>query len=114
MQKYISLSHKSLKQILIPVSNIQYITSKNKWSKVVYTDGHIYVRISLRTFQDNFPSIFLNIHRNTLISKQHIRSIIKIKDFHILTLNCCKKKFEISRRRLPGVKKYFKKYNISN
>ena len=91
---------------LIPVEDIRYFMAEHKYVTVRYTDGTVLIEESLRQLEDCFPNLFLRVHRNALISTQHITKLEKDKSGrHLIRLRDLDEAIEVSRRHLPTVRK---------
>ena len=91
---------------LIPVEDIRYFMAEHKYVTVRYTEGTVLIEESLRQLEDSFSNLFLRVHRNALISTQHITKLEKDKSGrHHIRLRDLDEAIEVSRRHLPTVRK---------
>ena len=94
---------------LIPISDIRYFMAEHKYVTVRYTEGTVLIEESLRTLEENFANFFLRVHRNALVSIQHIAKLEKDKiGRHRVRLRNLDETLEVSRRHLPMVRKVMK------
>ena len=91
---------------LIPIEDVRYFMAEHKYVTVRYTKGTVLIEESLRQLEDSFANQFLRVHRNALISIQHISKLEKDKSGrHLIHLRNLDEPIEVSRRHLPTVRK---------
>lgn len=91
---------------LVPIDQILYFQSDNKYVAVHHTEGEVLIDESLKNLEQEFSGRFTRIHRNSLVANAYIESLEKISDHQFqLRLRGCKTLLEISRRQLPAVRK---------
>jgi len=61
----------------IPLADIRVLQAEDKYTNVHYTGGSALVDDSLVSLEERFPGRFLRIHRNALISKAHLKGLIR-------------------------------------
>ncbi len=94
---------------LVPVEEIIYFKADQKYV-TLKTDDHEYlIEESLKSLEQEFNGRFLRIHRNALVSQNHIAGISKNDDGHqCIVLDETDDILEISRRHLPSIRKTLK------
>ncbi len=104
-RQHISAYHRgSIK--LIPVDQIIYFQSDNKYVAAHYTEGEVLIDESLKNLEQEFSDCFTRIHRNSLVANAFFESLEKISENHYqLRLRGSDTALEVSRRQLPGVRK---------
>lgn len=90
---------------LIPVRKVICLISEDKYTTVVHEDGRTVIDDSLTELERRFESLFMRIHRNALISRQHIRGLERTSDGQALViLSGTDRKPVVSRRNLPALR----------
>ena len=91
---------------LVPIEEIIYFQSDNKYVAAHYLNGEILIEESLKNLEQEFVDSFTRIHRNSLVANTFIESLEKIGEnqYH-LRLRGCDRRLEVSRRQLPNVRK---------
>ena len=84
-----------------------------KW-QILKTDDHEYlIEESLKALEEEFNSRFVRIHRNALVSENHIIGLSKNEAGHqCILMEDTDDVLEISRRHLPAIRKKLK--NLSS
>lgn len=98
---------------LIPVTDILYLLADQKYITVGYRFDQQTIEVlideSLIALEKEFSSSFFRIHRNALIAKKGIEVLEKnAKGQMKLKCKNCDKRFDVSRRHLPGLRKLMK------
>ena len=98
---------------LVPIEEIIYFKADQKYV-TLKTDDHEYlIEESLIALEQEFANHFVRIHRNALVSENHIVGLSKNDNGHqCILLNDTDDALEISRRHLPSIRKKLK--NLSN
>ena len=94
---------------LVPIEEIIYFKADQKYV-TLKTDDHEYlIEESLKALELEFNSRFVRIHRNALVSENHIAGLSKNEAGHQCILLCdTDDALEISRRHLPDIRKKLK------
>ena len=94
---------------LVPIEEIIYFKADQKYV-TLRTDDHEYlIEESLKALEQEFANRFIRIHRNALVSENHIVGLSKNEDGHqCILLNDTDDVLEISRRHLPTIRKKLK------
>ncbi len=96
---------------LIAIDDIIYFQADQKYITVCHLDGSVLIEDSLRTLEEEFGDSLLRIHRNALVSVQHIKGLQRGSDGrHYLSLKHCDELLLISRRHLASVRKMLKSH----
>jgi two-component system response regulator AlgR len=98
---------------LVPIEEIIYFKADQKYV-TLKTDDHEYlIEESLIALEQEFARHFVRIHRNALVSENHIAGLTKNESGHqCILLNDTDDALEISRRHLPIIRKKLK--NLGN
>ena len=98
---------------LVPIDEIIYFKADQKYV-TLKTDDHEYlIEESLIALEQEFANRFIRIHRNALVSENHIVGLSKNENGHqCILLNDTDDALEISRRHLPAIRKKLK--NLGN
>ena len=95
---------------LIPVNTIYFFQAEQKYVTVGYIEGEVLIEDSLLSLEKRFPRHFMRIHRNALVAIDQISALEKDKEGHShIKLKSCDKVLEVSRRHLPGIRKFMKR-----
>ena len=94
-------------QELIPLDSIYFFKSDHKYLTIVHEQGETLSDQTLKDLEQEHQSQFLRVHRNTLINKDFISSLIKKQDGHY-EIHCknCSQKVAVSRRHVNKVKDF--------
>lgn len=94
---------------LIPVNTICFFLAEHKYVTVGYVDGEVLIEDSLLSLEKRFSQHFMRIHRNALISIDHIATLEKDNQGRChVRLKDCDKVLEVSRRHLPAIRKFMR------
>ena len=98
---------------LVPIEEIIYFKADQKYV-TLKTDDHEYlIEESLIALEQEFARRFVRIHRNALVSENHIAGLTKNESGHqCILLNDTDDALEISRRHLPTIRRKLK--NLGN
>ncbi len=112
--------------LLIAVENIICFLAEHKYTTVKYTKDELLMERSvqdnptetaleetiieetLKSLEQEFSQYFLRVHRNALIRKDKIQSLIKTENTYIVKLKQLHKGIEVSRRHVSDVRKWIK------
>ena len=95
---------------LIPIEEVLYFRADHKYVTVRHLQGEVLIEESLKALEQEFASLTMRIHRNTLICQQHLAGITKDEEGHPqLLLRNCDEALTISRRHLSEIKNLLKK-----
>ena len=65
---------------LIPISDVYYILADQKYVNVIHANGHDLIDDSLKALEEEFPDVFVRIHRGALVAVAGIDSLRKTED----------------------------------
>lgn len=84
---------------LIPVEDIYFFAADQKYVKVRHRGGSDLIDESLRALAEEFSPDFLRIHRNSLISLQHVRCVERSREGRYqVRFKDCEDTLPVSRR----------------
>lgn len=94
---------------LIPLRDIRYFIADQKYVTVFHTQGEHLLDESLKDLQEEFGERFVRIHRNALVSRQHIEALERDAQgqFYIRLANMDQKPL-VSRRHVSDIKDLLK------
>ncbi len=94
---------------VIPVSEIAYFMADNKYVRVCTPSERHYIEDSLVSLEQEFEQKFLRIHRNAIVSIDHIRGMEKQPSgrWHV-RLRDISDTLEVSRRHTAAVRSWIK------
>ncbi len=94
---------------LIPLKDIRYFIADQKYVTVYHIHGEHLLDETLKELQDEFAEKFVRIHRNALVSKQHIEALERDTQgqFHIRLSNMLTRPL-VSRRHVGDIKELLK------
>lgn len=94
---------------LIPVEDIRYFLADHKYVTVFHTGGEHLLDETLKELEEEFGDRFLRIHRNALISVQHIEAVERnSQGQYQVRLTDAVDKPVVSRRHASGLKTLLK------
>jgi len=95
---------------LVPVEKIRYLKADQKYVTASWPGGELLLDESLKSLETEFSVQFLRIHRNALISKQHIEGLEKdVTGSYYVRLRDMQTALTVSRRHLGEVKTAIKR-----
>lgn len=93
----------------VPIENIIYLQAEHKYVTVRHTGGELLVDESLKSLEEEFPDLFLRIHRNALVAKSRLSGLEKTTDggteVHLLQ---CTERLPVSRRHLAEIRRWLR------
>jgi two-component system response regulator AlgR len=94
---------------LVPSEQVFYFQAEQKYVVVRHPEGQILIDDSLKSLEEEFSEGFLRIHRNSLVSIQHIEGLERDTSgkYQIYFRNI-DDKLEVSRRTVSSVRKRLK------
>ena len=94
---------------LVPIEDIIYFKADQKYVTLKTDDHEFLIEESLKALEQEFNHRFVRIHRNALVSENHIAGLSKNDTgHHCIVLNETDDLLEISRRHLPFIRKKLK------
>lgn len=94
---------------LVAVNEVYYFHADQKYVTVRYADGELLLEESLRALEQEFSSVFVRVHRSTLVAMPYIEGLEKTADGrHLVCFKGVADQVEISRRHLALVRQLIK------
>lgn len=97
-------THRGLE--LIPVQEIICLQADHKYVTLKHLDGETLIDDSLKTLEEEFPELFVRIHRNALVNRNFIEGLQRNA---VGQVQICLKQLDellvVSRRHVPSVRK---------
>ena len=94
------------KVVLTPVSRVICLLAEDKYTTVVHEKGTTVVDESLTELENCYPSYFFRVHRNALVSRNHLRGLERTSEGHAqVLLSGTERKPEVSRRNVSALRK---------
>jgi len=94
------------KMMLTPIHRVICLVAEDKYTTVVHEKGRTIIEDSLMELEKRFPDILFRIHRNALISRRHLRGVVRDSGGRALAvLSGTDHRPEISRRNLAALRK---------
>ena len=91
---------------LLPMTEVIYLSSEDKYTTAVYQGGKMVINESLSDLENEYADILVRVHRGVLVMKNRIRGLEKnLGGRHLLKLDGCEDRPQVSRRNLPAVRK---------
>ena len=92
--------------MLTPLSRVVCLLAEDKYTTVIHEDGETVIDDSLTVLEQRFPQLFIRVHRNALVSLQHLRGVERTPEGHAQALlTGTDRKPEVSRRNLAPLRK---------
>ena len=91
---------------LLPMSEVIYLSAEDKYTTAVYEGGKMVINESLSDLENEYADILVRVHRGALVMKKRIRGLDKnYGGRHLLKLDGCEDRPQVSRRNLPAIRK---------
>jgi len=68
---------------LIPVGEVRYLQAEEKYVVVHHARGEDLIEESLRSLEEEFPDLFVRIHRNCLVARSELVELRRGPDGHV-------------------------------
>ena len=90
---------------LIPLDEVLYFQAEQKYVSVYHTGGEDLIEDSLKQLEQEFPDLFVRIHRSVLVSVDAIEALEKdaVGGYHI-RLRAIEQSLAVSRRQVSDLK----------
>lgn len=95
-------SHRGVE--LIEVAEISHFVSEDKYVFAYHPEGQTILEQSLKSLEEEFEGLFIRVHRNSLISINHIEALERSTDESRVRLRGTEQKPQVSRRHLKELK----------
>lgn len=93
----------------IAIDEVFYLLAEHKYVTVHYAGGEMLLDESLKSLEEEFPGVFLRIHRNTLVARRRLTGYEKTLDGSTLAiLRDCDDRLPVSRRHLPALRRWLR------
>ncbi|WP_105258940.1 LytR/AlgR family response regulator transcription factor [Pseudoalteromonas sp. T1lg88] len=86
------------------LSDIIYCCSDGKYTQAICHDTQVLLDTSLKELEQQYPRVFLRIHRNTLVNKEQLQSVVQQDKQYQVRLKSCEDLLSVSRREVTRVK----------
>jgi len=97
-------THKGIE--LIPLAQVTHCIADNKYVTLRHTEGETLLDESLKSLEEEFAEYFVRIHRNALVSRNHIERLQRTPSGHYqLHLRDVPEALSVSRRHVAGLRK---------
>lgn len=107
-RKHLSASSRG-KIELISLDDVRLLQAEHKYVTVYHKHGEALIDDSLKMLEDEFPEQFKRVHRNALVSVEHIESLEKGDDGqYYVKLQDIAQTAQVSRRLLADVRHWLK------
>jgi two-component system response regulator AlgR len=96
----------------VPIEDIVYLQAEHKYVTVRHIHGELLVDESLKSLEDEFPDLFLRIHRNALVARSRLCGLEKSSDGGTeVRLRDCPERLPVSRRHLADIRRWLRAGN---
>ena len=93
----------------VPIPEIIYLLADQKYVTVRHEGGDLLVDEALKALEDEFPDIFMRIHRNALVARSRLSGLEKGPDGTTLVrLRGCDERLPVSRRHLSDIRRWLR------
>jgi len=94
---------------LVSINDVRCFVADHKYVTVYHTKGELLIDDSLKDIEDEFSDRFVRVHRNALISLQHVEGMERVPPGHYcIRLNGTPMKPVISRRNVTELRNQLK------
>ena len=90
---------------VIPIEDVRLLKADQKYVRVYTANTDFTINESLKGLEQEFPNLFIRIHRNALVTKGAIQGIRRIEGRSLVMLDDIDIQPEISRRLEPKLRK---------
>jgi len=95
---------------MLPLADVICLNAEDKYTTVVHIKGTLVINQTLLDLEKRHADVLVRIHRSTLVAKKCIRGLEKTPDGrHLLHLEGCETRPQVSRRNLPAIRKLIRK-----
>ncbi len=97
---------------LIPLNDIYMLRSEEKYSVIYHSGGKSIMDRSLISFEEEYSTNLLRVHRNTLVNKAYIKSLLcSGPGNYFLTVKNLNNQIRVSRRNLSAIRSFMKTFS---
>ena len=94
------------KVVLTSIHSVIALVAEDKYTTVIHEKGTTVIDESLTELDRRFKDLFFRIHRNSLISRKHLRGLERTSEGHTqVLLSGTDRKPEVSRRNIASLRK---------
>ena len=90
---------------VIPIEDVRLLKADQKYVRAYTANTDFTINESLKGLEQEFPNLFIRIHRNALVTKGAIQGIRRIEGCSLVMLDDIDIQPEISRRLEPKLRK---------
>ncbi|NKN32853.1 LytR/AlgR family response regulator transcription factor [Marichromatium bheemlicum] len=95
--------------VRVAVRDVVYLQAEHKYVTVYHANGQLLVDESLRSFEREFPDLFLRIHRNALVARNRLEGLEKQTDGStVARLHGRPERLTVSRRHLAQIRRWLR------
>ena len=95
---------------LVNISDIRYLKADQKYVSVRHVKGEVIIDETLRELEEEFPDLFSRVHRNALVSTNHIIGLEKDVQGQLgVRMHDVDELVDVSRRHLPTIRKVIRR-----
>ncbi|TVS13770.1 MAG: DNA-binding response regulator [Wenzhouxiangella sp.] len=92
--------------LAIPLDEVRVLLAEDKYTCVHYVGGEALIEDSLMSLEERFGEHFVRVHRAALVSRQHLRALVRDPDGHErVEVEGCRVRPEVSRRNLATIRR---------
>jgi two-component system response regulator AlgR len=93
----------------VPIDEVLYLLAEQKYVTVRHLGGRMLIDESLRSLEQEFPQVFVRIHRNALVATERLAGLEKGADgTSLAVLADCEERLPVSRRHLPEIRRFLR------
>jgi two-component system response regulator AlgR len=94
---------------LVPLAQVLYFLADQKYVTMRHTGGEDLLEESLRSLEDDLGAAFVRVHRNALVSVQHLAAIDREGEGqYFVKLHGCTERIAVSRRMASDLRERFR------
>ncbi len=91
---------------LVPVADVYFFMADQKYVRIRHREGELLTDEPLKDLEDEFAGHFLRVHRNALVSLQHLDGLERDREGHFhVRLRDLDERVPVSRRSVAEIKK---------
>ena len=97
---------------LVSLEDIIYFKSEQKYTMMKHINGSHFINETLKNLESEFKATIMRVHRNTLVNKVYMKSLIQDRERQIfLHLKCTGDVLPVSKRYATDVRKYLRLFS---
>ena len=95
---------------VVPIEEIIYLQAEHKYVTARHRTGRMLLDESLRSLEEEFPDVFIRVHRSTLVAREQVTGLERDREgTNLVRMNGCEERLPVSRRHLPEIRRWLQR-----